>query len=712
MNLKELNRKNGYSMLEVIVSLAITAVSVFMMMNILIVGFKLNIESLSKSYVREEVTNLSSLILRDIRNADRVTDCGTLSFRKSCEFVRAGKFRWGECPDDDNKICKIKIDDEGTEEIVFESPPNLVFNIDFILTAEDSEFTPENVSVLLTIVGNHIATSASGVNVISQISITTRNFTRIPYAITPLPPPMCPTQNLDCGSSQVCTFLEIQAGSSRTSVCPEGYDGNPSRICNNGVWGELSGSCSIANNLFTNPTFTTNNLGWSFLPVSGSSTPSGWIPVPGNSLYGFGNSAFLVMKYEAKCANASSPTIGLTTPTNGSVNVFRDDQASCVQGSYDNRVVVSLPGGFPIAFTTLSTATNRCQSINLGSGVSVNLISNNQWMNIARDMETVDSNWSLGQVGSGYLYAGHVDTQPNTPKIASSSDLHRCAYTDSAGSNQNPALCPTNTAAGSATTVGNQVRTLRLSNGEIIWDFAGNMREWTTQTVTAIDQPDTSGWGGFSWRQFTQITGWGPLGRDAYAPFNTSFGSNQGMGKIFSDSNSTGSTIYALIRGGFWNDDQTNPGIFASVMNNLPTASTTNIGFRCTTNSFSLSQTHSATAGRSGGGANSLQVAVNALMDGKLVQNVNIPLAGNYELSLYYYSASQLTTESKPVLMYNGSNMTSFTENLGGGWYRLSANLDATIGLQEFGVRIKSGTTIIVDDMKLVEGLICEPGLC
>lgn len=55
-------------------------------------------------------------------------------------------------------------------------------------------------------------------------------------------------------------------------------------------------------NKFTNPDFSADNTSWSIVPVSGSTTPAGYIPVPGNSTYTASgdNKAFLAMTYEAK----------------------------------------------------------------------------------------------------------------------------------------------------------------------------------------------------------------------------------------------------------------------------------------------------------------------------------------------------------------------------------------------------------------------------
>src|SRR5579884_4158748 len=52
----------------------------------------------------------------------------------------------------------------------------------------------------------------------------------------------------------------------------------------------------------------------SVMPVKGC--PEGYILVPGSKLYG--TSDFCVMKYEAKCAETSSPNVGIEPPPGNS----------------------------------------------------------------------------------------------------------------------------------------------------------------------------------------------------------------------------------------------------------------------------------------------------------------------------------------------------------------------------------------------------------
>lgn len=98
-------------------------------------------------------------------------------------------------------------------------------------------------------------------------------------------------------------------------------------------------------------------------------------------------------------------------------------------------------------------------------GANYDLISNAQLQTIARNIEMVPSNWSSGIVGTGSLNRGHSDGAPAYTRAADVDvdDNNACANTDQ--------TC-------SSTVWDSQRRRHKLSNGKVIWDFAGNAWEW------------------------------------------------------------------------------------------------------------------------------------------------------------------------------------------------------------------------------------------
>ena len=246
--------------------------------------------------------------------------------------------------------------------------------------------------------------------------------------------------------------------------------------------------------------------------------PTGFIVVPGNPHYG--TSDFCVMKYEAK-------NIG-STPTS--------------QASSSPWVSISQTS----AITTAQSACSGCH-----------LITEAEWMTIAMNVISVPSNWVSGTVGSGAMYRGHSDSSPNNALVASSNDSDGWSNTGD-------------------TTPSVQRRTLTLTNGEVIWDFAGNVGEWTNATITG-GQPGFTGEASYVWKDYSNgVLQWNGL-PVASQPTGTLYPRSQGAGGLYSNAGESASR--AFIRGGDWNGGD-GAGAVSLNLANSPTGSHVRIGFR------------------------------------------------------------------------------------------------------------------------------------
>lgn len=161
---------------------------------------------------------------------------------------------------------------------------------------------------------------------------------------------------------------------------------------------------------------------------------SGYVPVAGNPF--FRTEDFCVMKYEAKCLSSA----------------FRPHQDIAIPGGYNDQVapclkyggsIVSSPQGKPIVRVTRATAQAYCAS------VGGHLITNNEWMTIARDTERLSENWILGVVNVGAMKYGNGEYGANNGVLKDGFDEG----------------------------FGEYQRTLLLSTGEKIWDLSGNASE-------------------------------------------------------------------------------------------------------------------------------------------------------------------------------------------------------------------------------------------
>ena len=77
--------------------------------------------------------------------------------------------------------------------------------------------------------------------------------------------------------------------------------------------------------------------------------------------------------------------------------------------------LVSQPNGNNFSGGTRNTILNRCAEL----GPEYDLITNDQWQTLARNIELVSENWSSGTVGVGEINRGHYTNfpNPNLPQV-------------------------------------------------------------------------------------------------------------------------------------------------------------------------------------------------------------------------------------------------------------------------------------------------------
>ena len=257
--------------------------------------------------------------------------------------------------------------------------------------------------------------------------------------------------------------------------------------------------------------------------ADGSACPTGFIVVPGNTT--FGTSDFCVMKYEAKNVSGVATSQASGTPW---VSISQT--------------------------TAIATASAACSGCHL--------MTEAEWMTLAANVLSVPSNWSTGTVGSGYIYSGHNDNSPSNSLAASTDDAD--------GYN------------GTGNSSGNQRRTLTLTNGEVIWDMAGNVSEWTSASIAANAQPGLSGESAYAtkqWNNASLLMNGLPYSSQPAAAGAGSWSSSQGIGAVYS--NYGEQTTHALQRSGYWGAG-VGAGVLALYLDRLASYSSGGIGFRVT----------------------------------------------------------------------------------------------------------------------------------
>ena len=118
-----------------------------------------------------------------------------------------------------------------------------------------------------------------------------------------------------------------------------------------------------------------------------------------------------------------------------------------------------------------------------------------------------------------------------------------------------------------------QLRTHILSNGNVIWDIAGNVWEWTDAYVNGTAEKPASATD--AWQELSAVTNYVTLN---YArPQNPSWTSANGIGQ-YHGSAAAGQRGFA--RGGAWNTGAY-AGVFALDLYYVPSSVNGDIGFRC-----------------------------------------------------------------------------------------------------------------------------------
>ena len=264
------------------------------------------------------------------------------------------------------------------------------------------------------------------------------------------------------------------------------------------------------------------------------------------------------MKYEAKADNGSG--VGDTSKTTG-FNTWPADTYPISA----SRKLVSTVAGYPVTNISQATAITAALNYTTSCPSGCHLITKAEYLTIAQNVLNVSSNWYGGVVGTNYIYSGHNDNSPANALEASTDDNN--GYFGTGNSSSSGA---------------SQRRTLNLSNGEIIWDIVGDVREWTTGTITG-NQPGILG-AGFAFRDYTTLTTHGTLSPDPFPATTGIFGANtwtlsKGIGQI--DSSADDTSLRGFVRGSCWLSGNSY-GILNLLLNYSPSDKSNQFGLRVT----------------------------------------------------------------------------------------------------------------------------------
>ena len=276
------------------------------------------------------------------------------------------------------------------------------------------------------------------------------------------------------------------------------------------------------------------------IDCSSIGTPGTWILVPGDPDYG--TSDFCVMKYEAKCEQAN----GQLCSDPGIEEI-------------PNSTAANTP------WVNISQEDAKAECASLGEGF--HLITNEEWMTIGANVANIGFNWDGGVIGTNRIASGHSDSDPSMACAANADDVNAYVESDCTG-------------AAGGDDFSNR-RTHQLSNGEVIWDLAGNVWELTS-LFNKDDKPTPVG---TNWSELFSVTGTSSLSLTKLIPTNglkpfwdDTWDAGESIGQYYPGEAGTGG---ALLRGGVLDNNQST-GIFAASLHLEPYEINALVGFRCT----------------------------------------------------------------------------------------------------------------------------------
>ncbi|RMD77761.1 prepilin-type N-terminal cleavage/methylation domain-containing protein [Candidatus Dojkabacteria bacterium] len=160
--------KAAYSLIEVLVSVSILAILVVMMLNTVLLSFKVVLVAAYRSKSVEVVNDLNSLISYDIRNSANLIECDDNSV--SCIVLLNGKrYVWKLCQD---LICKYEILPDSSESII------TVSNSNFRYSGLSFQNYTDNSGIESVYVTYRLQSRLPGVDVnsINQFKVSLRNY--------------------------------------------------------------------------------------------------------------------------------------------------------------------------------------------------------------------------------------------------------------------------------------------------------------------------------------------------------------------------------------------------------------------------------------------------------------------------------------------------------------------------------------------------------
>ena len=166
----------AFSLIELTVSMAIIGIIMAMLSNVLVNSIIISQKSIARSFIREEISNITDQILNDVRDSTNVGQCDGVNETAKCVVsTDVGIVTWQTCADPTTaKLRVCKIDAQGAN--LFTSSSNLELTQLSFSTGFDDSSNAVKKNVIITVIGGHVNQAFNVHNVLRQESVSTRNY--------------------------------------------------------------------------------------------------------------------------------------------------------------------------------------------------------------------------------------------------------------------------------------------------------------------------------------------------------------------------------------------------------------------------------------------------------------------------------------------------------------------------------------------------------
>lgn len=303
-------KHKAFSLLETLITLAIFGILMAMLTQVILINLQVSRKTFARSRVREEISELITLIQRDVRNADLIKDCGQSTVSgivvNSCAISHVEEFVWTDkCPNETstlNRVCKLDLSGNP----IFITSDFLNFSKFSFETGTSSTKTGAQQIILVTLVANTVNPSFEVNNQVRQVAVSSRNYTlgasgsfssTSPATPTPSPTPTGP----------VCPYTSTQVRARLNST--SSWSSSLNFTC-----GQSIQLASFHNNNLAS--FATDTIFGYSGPANGSFGPGATVRtivlnIPGTYSLNVRTNGYLPT--DPKCTG--SATVSCTTPT-------------------------------------------------------------------------------------------------------------------------------------------------------------------------------------------------------------------------------------------------------------------------------------------------------------------------------------------------------------------------------------------------------------